>query len=274
MSRFCFSKGQRSGIFFLILILLFVNIAMVFVPSRSELSVAEYAISNQKSPDTLKSPNVSGEDPVYKFNPNYIDDALGYRLGVSATELDRIYAYRKHGKFMNSAEEFREVSEIAVGRYHKIKDLLRFPEFKADDKYGYVPIVKKRDLNAVDSFELRSINGVGKVLSARIIHYRNKLGGYSLPGQLKEVYGLKPAVAARILRRYEVVTPPEIAKLDINTIGLKALAVTPYIGWEFARKILVYRSHNGRIRSLEELTKFHTLTEDDLVRIRLYLKTE
>ncbi|MEZ4907726.1 MAG: helix-hairpin-helix domain-containing protein [Saprospiraceae bacterium] len=46
------------------------------------------------------------------------------------------------------------------------------------------------DINFCDEAELQKLNGIGEVLSARIIKYRNLLGGFVTIDQLKEIYGL------------------------------------------------------------------------------------
>lgn len=49
------------------------------------------------------------------------------------------------------------------------------------------------DINAADEEELRSLPGVGRVLAARIVSHRSRLGGFDHPDQLREVDGISGA---------------------------------------------------------------------------------
>ena len=71
------------------------------------------------------------------------------------------------------------------------------------------------ELNTCDSAELESLPAIGPVLAARIIKYRNLLGGYAFTEQLKEVYGLTPEAYSTISSRVSADTSL-IKKININ----------------------------------------------------------
>src|SRR5690606_33714388 len=49
-----------------------------------------------------------------------------------------------------------------------------------------------KDLNTATAEELKSVNGIGDKLSARIVKFRDRLGGFLVDSQLYDVYGLGP----------------------------------------------------------------------------------
>lgn len=55
------------------------------------------------------------------------------------------------------------------------------------------------ELNSADTTELKRLRGIGSVLSARIVKYRTKLGGFSSVEELKNVYGLSDETYQSIL---------------------------------------------------------------------------
>ena len=55
------------------------------------------------------------------------------------------------------------------------------------------------DLNAADSAALEAMPYIGPVLAARICRFRNALGGFHAVEQLREVWGLKPEAAERLM---------------------------------------------------------------------------
>lgn len=46
------------------------------------------------------------------------------------------------------------------------------------------------ELNSADTTELKRLKGIGSVLSARIVKYRDKIGGFQSVDQLRRIYGL------------------------------------------------------------------------------------
>ncbi len=63
----------------------------------------------QSQIDSLKNVEVEKRKPKkYPFNPNYITDYKGAQFGMSTQEIDRLLAFRKQKKFINSASQFQE----------------------------------------------------------------------------------------------------------------------------------------------------------------------
>jgi DNA uptake protein ComE-like DNA-binding protein len=69
---------------------------------------------------------------------------------------------------------------------------MMMPQKAAQPKQEKTAVRKLINLNSCDSAMLETLPGSGPVLSARIIKYRNLIGGYSKIEQLREVYGLPP----------------------------------------------------------------------------------
>lgn len=111
------------------------------------------------------------KDTIYPFNPNYLTDFKGYRLGLSPLEIDRLSQYRATGGFVNNPREFQAVTKISDSKLAVIAPYFKFPEWVARKKKNTVKAVKrhssgktktiKKDLNSAGSEELRSISGVG-----------------------------------------------------------------------------------------------------------------
>jgi len=82
------------------------------------------------------------------------------------------------------------------------------------------------ELNSCDTSDLARLPGIGKVLSSRIIKYRNLLGGYVSREQLLEVYGLSRETYDII--RDKVKADSTLAeKIDINSCDYKRLSKLP-----------------------------------------------
>ena len=211
--------------------------------------------------------------PKYQVNPNFIEDQRGYLLGMSVSEIDKLRAFRAKGNYVNTIQEFQRVTQISDSLLITITPYLKFPEWKVPHTNPR-KISKSRallDINKASAEELKSVYGIGDVLSLRIIKFRNSLGGFLINEQLYDVYGLEPEVAARVLRKFKVVERPSVAKIDLNKATAYELSRLTYITAEVASQIVAYRKNNGGISSLNELTKIAGFPKDKIDRIKLYL---
>ena len=98
---FEFSKDQRTGIFSLVVIILVLQLGFFFfsenVIQETDLGKQKW-LSIQSKFDALKKDKSKAQFKVYLFNPNFITDYKGYKLGMSVQEIDRLLAYRKENK--------------------------------------------------------------------------------------------------------------------------------------------------------------------------------
>ena len=105
-SHFKFNKQERSGIFFLILFLIIIQVGYVVYDSYqiNEKYPLNIDSNFQVRIDSLKNVALKNDTvKVYPFNPNYISDFKGYTLGMSTDELDKLHHFRKTNKFVNSS---------------------------------------------------------------------------------------------------------------------------------------------------------------------------
>lgn len=290
ISRFKYTRQERSGIFFLLLIIVvlqggyFILKQVDFGDSKNSLMVN---LELQAKIDSLKN-RAAQKDPtkIYPFNPNFITDYKGYVLGMSVDEIDRLFAFRKQNNYVNSPEGFQKVTGISDSLLTVISPYFKFPEWTKVSRQSSVGSKRSavggkgfsekgngevKDLNTTSAEELKSINGIGDKLSARIVKFRDKLGGFLVDAQLYDVYGLSPDVAERTLKRYRVLVPPQITRININTASASELAKLVYIPYNVGRRIVEYRTKVGTITSYNELTLIEEFPSDKIDRIKLYL---
>nr|WP_299344517.1 helix-hairpin-helix domain-containing protein [Allomuricauda sp.] len=275
-SHFKFDKQERNGIFFLLLIIIVLQGIYFWVKYRpaddSPLALNE---DLQARIDSIKRSDYETKDfKTYPFNPNYITDYKGYSLGMSAEEIDRLLTFRQKGDFINSAEEFQEVTQVSDSLLQIISPSFKFPAWKKSSAKRKTFSENKKEvkgLNTATAVELKQIRGVGEVLSKRIIKFRDRLGGFLVNEQLYDVYGLEPNVVEGILERFQVLHPPEIKKININSASAVEIAQLVYINRSKAEEIVRYREENGSFSSLNEMTKMFNVSEEKIDRIGLYL---
>src|SRR5690606_20018829 len=290
-----FNKQERNGIFFLLLIIVILQLLFYFVriyPDPAKNSLFQEDAELQVGIDRLKEEYAMQDTlKIYPFNPNYITDHKGYTLGMSPQEIDRLHTYRSGDKYVNSPEEFQEVTLISdsllsvLAPYFKFPDWVRrpYPASPSGDK-GKVNSVREpgseafhaaagyRDLNMATEEDLKAIYGVGDKLSTRIVKFRDRLGGFLVEEQLNHVYGLEQEVVDRILERFRIHESPQIKKININGAPAAEIAKLLYIDYEVAIRIVAYREANGLLESFGELTGIEDFPSEKIDIIQLYLQ--
>lgn len=284
-SHFKFNKQERSGIFFLLLLIIILQGVYFYIKSQSFNTANAKTLVNeveQAKIDSLKRlAQTKDSVKIFPFNPNFITDYKGYTLGMSVEEIDRLHAFRAQNKYVNSREDFQKVTKVNDSLLNIISPYFKFPAWVKSEKRNFrKPSYKSKeastvnevkDLNAVKVEDLKGISGIGDKLSARIIKFRDRLGGFLVNEQLYDVYGLDVEVVDRTLKKFKVLNPPNIQKININSATVQEIAALVYISYPMANEIVRFRELNGGINSFDELTNLDGFPSEKLDRIALYL---
>ena len=279
-----YSKSQRIGIILLFgLIVLCQSFYVIHDFKSEELNTAEARkwLAHQSVVDSLKSQSYNVKPTVYPFNPNFITDFKGYKLGMSVAEIDRLLAYRKQNKFVNSAAEFQAVTKVSDSLLNAISPYFKFPDW-VNNKKEYTASTAKPtfnkpekivvvDINQATKADLMKVYGIGDKISDRILEYKNKLGAFVSMEQLDDVWGLSPEVIAKLNQNFEVKSTAGIQKININNASIKELSQFPFFKYTLAKEIVVFRSMNGDIKT-EDLSKIKGFPVDKIKIIALYLE--
>jgi DNA uptake protein ComE-like DNA-binding protein len=231
----------------------------------------------------MKKDKLNDVPKIYPFNPNFITDYKGYKLGMSVPEIDRLLAFRKENKYVNSPKEFQAVTKVSDSLLKAISPYFKFPdwvntkkEFATYKKYSNTAFAKKEkiviiDINQASQEDLIKIYGIGEAISLRILKFKESLGGFVSMEQMKDVWGLSPEVIENLNSHFKVLTPPKVKKVDINNASIKELSQFPYFNYQLAKQIVTFRSMNGDFKNVDDLTKIKGLSIDKANIIALYL---
>jgi competence protein ComEA len=126
------------------------------------------------------------------------------------------------------------------------------------------------ELNSCDSASLDALPGIGPILAKRIIRYRNLLGGYSSPDQLREVYGLSDSTYMLVRGRVKA-DSGLIRKIRVNGADYKGLSRLPYFEKTDVIAILNFRALKGNIGSIDELVLNQIITSVKAEKVKPYL---
>lgn len=127
------------------------------------------------------------------------------------------------------------------------------------------------DINSATAQKLQTLLGIGPTRSARIIKYRDKLGGFVRQDQYKEVYRLD-SVALNNLLQYAYIAPNfQPTKLRINQDDFRTLLRHPYLSYDQVKQMVRSREKHGRFNSIEELLQRGILDQGTFEKVKAYL---
>jgi len=233
----------------------------------------------------IKSDNDREENPIhlFLFDPNLLSDSGWSRLGINAKTRRTIRNYLEKGGHFYKPEDLQKIYGMRKKDVERLlpyvsirrkKELLPDQQTHAGNKSqsSYTEPISV-SINAADTTAFISLPGIGSKLAARIINFRNKLGGFYSPDQIGETYGLADSVFRKIRPFLKPGVSP-VRKININTASVEELKTHPYIRYHLATLIVAFRDEHGLYKSLEELKKIAIIDDPVYQRISHYLTIE
>ena len=282
-SFFIFSKSHRSGIVLLLLLMVLVQLCYYFISNQKPSTSEDTSwLLTQNEIDSLKQNRLTKKDTIYPFNPNFITDYKGYKLGMSVQEIDRLHQYRAQNKYVNSAAEFQKVTKVSSDLLQKISPYFKFPDWvtnksaSAYKKFQTYPTKEKvaiiqKDINAATKEDLIAVYGIGEKTAEKILIEKEKFGAFVSMEQFQFIWGISPEAIEDLQKRFFVKNTSTITKIAINELSIKELAKFPYFNYTLAKEIVIYRSMNNGIKEIADLTKIKGMPNEKIKIIALYL---
>jgi DNA uptake protein ComE-like DNA-binding protein len=227
------------------------------------------------------------------FDPNAADSATLTQLGLSPWTARRVLRYRAKGGVFRVKSDFKKMYGLPEATYARLYDYIQLPErqprpaaepikgpsSRADQpgaSYAKRTEVAERrdplDINAADTSSLKRLPGIGSTLSARIVKYRQLLGGFHRLEQLQEVYHMSERGAASLRTEAYIAEGNQVRRLNINRLDAKTLAQHPYISWEVAWAVVNHRRDYGNYQTLEDLREVYLIDEELFAKLTPYLE--
>ncbi len=187
----------------------------------------------------------------FRFDPNEVSVEDLVRLGFSEKQALSIDNYRRKGG------RFRRKSDFA-GSF-VVSDSV----FRRLEPYIDIPLT---DINRADSAAFDALPGIGPYFAAKMVEYRSRLGGYSYPEQLMDIYRFDEE-RYNALKDLITCSAPEPYRLW--QLPADSLRLHPYIGgWKQARAIVLLRQNTpADALSVEVIRLAGILSEEDCGRL-------
>ncbi len=284
------TRGERNGFYVLALLIFVLGLARLLVPVLISPRVPDFGgvdsaflafrSALQESDAGPRHPVATGEGKsgrtpprprgvvrCFPFDPNQIPYTDLLELGLPESVARTLVNYRNSGGKFIKKTDLMKVYGLGEKDYLRLEPYISLPP---------LPTVQHKspgafELNSSDTAQLKDIYGIGRVYAARIISYRDLLGGFYSHAQLKEVYGLEEQPIGEIKRR-TVIDTGRLIRMDLNTVDRQTLARHPYLSPYHADALLAYREFNGGWKDFNEIVQNNLLPDSIFRRIRPYLK--
>jgi DNA uptake protein ComE-like DNA-binding protein len=272
------------GIVLLLLLIVIAQLCYFFVSNqKTTINEDTQWLLAQNEIDSIKQQLATKKDTIYPFNPNFISDYKGYKLGMSIQEIDRLHQYRAQNKYVNSAAEFQKVTLVSNAVLQKISPYFKFPEWvyakqeKSNKTFQvFAPREKKevivKDINLATKEDLIAVYGIGEKLADKILIEKEKFGGFVSMEQFQFIWGISPEAIQDLQKRFVIKNTNSITKIAINDLSIKELSKFPYFNYSLAKEIVIYRTMNNGIKEIPDLTKIKGMPNEKIKIIALYLE--
>jgi DNA uptake protein ComE-like DNA-binding protein len=146
--------------------------------------------------------------------------------------------------------------------------------FQGTNFEAAIPDNHSFDINMADTTVLKGIYGIGSKLAARIVKFRDGLGGFIRCDQVREVYGLDSIVVDRLLKRSFIREGFVPMQINLNSADKKQLSAHPYVRQKIARSLITYRFQHGDFQDVNDIKKLPMLTSAEIEKILPYVKVK
>ena len=133
--------------------------------------------------------------------------------------------------------------------------------------------IVKIDINHCDTDDIVVVPLFGSKRAARLVEYRDRLGGFYSLEQMREVYVLQD-IDMEHVAKYFTLRPGDVRKININTASYKELVSHPYFDAYLTKTILNYREKHGKIESFEQLQQITHAYPELMEKLRHYIVFE
>jgi len=246
-----------------------------------------YAYQFDKRKSSYNENNIIKTELFY-FDPNTITGSDWKMLGLRDKTIKTIENYRNKGGRFYKPEDLQRIYGLRGDEYERLKPYIKIesttskvnddfvsskPKNELQPSKTYASRYSVVDVNNADTTAFISLPGIGSKLAARIITFREKLGGFYSVEQIGETYGLPDSTFQKI-KQWLKLDNPSVKKININTATIDEMKAHPYIKYTLANPIVTYRNEHGSFSKVEDIKKVMVVTDEIYKKVVPYLKVE
>jgi DNA uptake protein ComE-like DNA-binding protein len=293
------SKSEQRGIIALLILILLTLSAYYLLPffiktgnsdvTEFKKEIADFRQSQQNIHDSIRIINLQNSGELdrelahqklkpFPFDPNKLPEEAWAAIGLTERQIRSIKKYEANGGKFRRKEDLKKMYAISNVEYEILEPYIRIKsrfepkEEKVIGNKGSSTYYSYVEINKADSAMLVKRLKIAPWLAARVIKYRDLLGGFYQKNQLMEVYGFDSVAVAKRSRVIRVNTSL-IQKLDLNNSTFKQLLRHPYISYQLTQYIVNTRTSKGEFNSIEQIKESPLVSESLYLKLKPYITT-
>ena len=222
---------------------------------------------------------------LFYFDPNTLSIEGWKKLGLRDKTIHTIQNYLSKGGHFKRPEDLQRIYGLFPNEYERIATYIKielavepttYKNFNDKTPIENQPVKTYTsryaviEINNADTSAFISLPGIGSKLAARIVNFRDKLGGFYSIAQVGETFGLPDSTFQKI-KQYLKLENISTRKININTATIDELKTHPYIRYSLANPIVAYRNEHGPFAKVEDIKKVMAVTDEVYYKIIPYL---
>jgi competence protein ComEA len=225
-------------------------------------------------------------EKLFYFDPNTLSADGWRKLRIREKTINVIHNYLSKGGHFKKPDDLKKIYGIQPADFARLQPYIQIltksaisltdkpnAEFSKRSSQVGNRTYDLVAINTADTTALIALPGIGSKLAARIINFRDKLGGFYSINQVGETYGLADSTFQKI-KPWLKLENVSLKKIKINAATKDEMKSHPYLKWTLANAIVEYRNQHGRFSSIEDLKNVGAITEEILAKIKPYISVE
>jgi len=204
---FSFNSRERVAIILLCCLMAFFWLLPNWYPEKKSLPEA-IQLNAMKADTTQEVRNRILRKPIaikqinalklFVFDPNELSEDGWRKLGLSEKIVQIILNYRSKGGRFRAPSDIKKIWGLSSQEANKLIPFISItklekPVIQHEQKTKKV-LQHSILINQATAMELESLPGISKSLAARMIKFRDKLGGFRNMEQVRKTYGLNDSI--------------------------------------------------------------------------------
>jgi len=227
-------------------------------------------------------PHNSGAE-LFAFDPNTLSVTGWKKLGIRDKTIQIIQNFRSKGGHFRKAEDLQRIYGLSMRDYERLRPYVaiettvgeKLAAVVTDRSFVTAPKFSPNflDINSADTSAFIALPGIGSKLAARIVNFRNKLGGFYSIEQVSETFGLADSTFQKI-KPFLRLADSTVKRFNVNIASADEMKTHPYIKWQIANAIVAYRQEHGAFTKIEDIRKVMAVTAGDYSKISRYIEVQ
>jgi competence protein ComEA len=277
-SYFYFSRPERWAAFVLLIMIGMVAVLPKFLWQQKPdllipLALEQFGMDTMYMRDAFAEVEAATVKDPFVFDPNTVSVTTLQSLGFTAKLANTLANYRAKGGLIRSGKDLYKIWGMPTLLADRLAPFVRVSSKNSPSKpwaSGFAPATAAAapiDINTASLSQFEALKGIGPVLAARIVGFREKQGGFVKVQDLLMVYGVKDSLLSA-LAPYLRLDDSRVPKANLNQASVLQLVQKAGLQVVVAQAVVRWRQQNGAFPTFDERENFEGLSAASMAALK------